>query len=512
MDNNTDTHASNPNSFYMRLMQLGEPRDDAQIIDQAFRDEDIDAFIDDLEKIAFCLGTKTPLTNLEPPTSAPWREIWTGMVNAIDSKKTSQLIEAFSIAMEPFYDNGLLQMALTNLVSHRMGIAEKFEQEKGQRKHVKTKDYVKALKDIGYGFRLNACNDKIEVNGKQLTDTMAAKIRTQMRDAGFYRIYEMEDAYWAEAWSNQYHPIMEYLNSLSWDGTERISELSDHFQDKYGMFPTWLRKWLIGACAKVFQAEQNPMLVIDGPQGIGKSEFVKWLAKPCMDYFVEAPINPSDKDTEIRLISFWIWEVSELGATTRKADYEALKAFLTTRKVTVRKPYGKHDISKPALASFIGTINNSSGIFSDPTGSRRFMVSHITDIDWNYSVSFDPRDIWAEAMAAYRSGEKWLLDADESTKANEINDFYGVADPIEDLIQKHFELDINHSDWWMATSDILDILQDPLKGNLKGHTRGNAMGVAVAMTKMGHDKTKNKNIIGQRVWGYTGIRLPNFLP
>jgi len=38
------------------------------------------------------------------------------------------------------------------------------------------------------------------------------------------------------------------------------------------------------------------------------------------------------------------------------------------------------------------------------------------------------------------------------------------------------------------------------------------MGVAVAMTKMGHDKTKNKNNIGQRVWGYTGIRLPNFLP
>jgi len=115
-------------------------------------------------------------------------------------------------------------------------------------------------------------------------------------------------------------------------------------------------------------------------------------------------------------------------------------------------------------------------------------------------------------MAAYRSGEKWLLDADESTKANEINDFYGVADPIEDLIQKHFELDISHSDWWMATSDILDILQDPLKGNLRGNTRGNAMGVAVAMTKMGHDKTKNKNNIGQRVWGYTGIRLPNFLP
>lgn len=509
MDNDTNTHTE---SFYKRLMQSGASPDEAKVIDQAFRDENIEDFIDGMESIAFCIATATPLTTQEIPKSAPWQGIWIDMVNTIESGKTSQLAEAFSIAMRPFYDNALLQMAITNLVGVRMGVAEDFEKEKGSRKRVKTKEYIKALKGIGYSFRLNACNDKIEVNDKQLSDTLAAKIRTQMRDAGFYHVYEMEDAYLAEAWSNQYHPIMEYLNSLSWDGTERISELSDHFKDKYGMFPTWLRKWLIGACAKVFQAEQNPMLVIDGPQGIGKSEFVKWLAKPCMDYFVEAPINPSDKDTEIRLISFWIWEVSELGATTRKADYEALKAFLTTRKVTVRKPYGKHDISKPALASFIGTINNSSGIFSDPTGSRRFMVSHITDIDWNYSVSFDPRDIWAEAIAAYRSGEKWLLDADESIKANEINDFYGVADPIEDLIQKHFELDISHPDWWMATSDILDILQDPLKGNLRGNTRGNAMGVAVAMTKMGHDKTKNKNNIGQRVWGYTGIRLPNFLP
>lgn len=127
------------------------------------------------------------------------------------------------------------------------------------------------------------------------------------------------------------------------------------------------------------------------------------------DYFIEAPINTDDKDSEIRLISAWIWEVSELGATTRKADYEALKAFLTTRKVTVRKPYGRHDISKPALASFIGTINNSSGIFSDPTGSRRFLVSKIEEINWDYSVSIDPTDVWAEAMAAYLAGESWKL-------------------------------------------------------------------------------------------------------
>ncbi len=498
-------------SFVNALLNVGIPRDDCVLLDTYYGNEDHQAFIDDLEQIAVTIATKTAMLGQNSPSTKPWVDIWATMLRLVQEKNLDSM-DAFSESMNGFSEEPELQLVITNAVGHRYGIALDYEREKGSRKHIKTKDYVKALKDLGYSFRLNACNDKIEVNGKQITDTLAAKIRTQMRDAQYYRVYEMEDAYLAESRDHQYHPVQEYLESLHWDGIPRINELTGYFTDKYNMFPTWMRKWLIGACAKVFEAEQNPMLVIDGPQGIGKSEFVKWLAKPLIEYFVEAPINPADKDTEVRLISYWIWEVSELGATTRKADYEALKAFLTTRKVTVRKPYGKHDISKPAMASFIGTINNSSGIFSDPTGSRRFMVSHITHIKWEYSNDFNPNDIWAEAMVSYRSGESWLLSPNESIKSNEINDFYGIGDPIEDLLQKHFELDTTHPDWWMATSDILDILQDPLKGGLKGTTRGNAMGVAAALTKLGHDKIKGKNSLGQRVWGYTGIRLPSILP
>jgi predicted P-loop ATPase len=254
------------------------------------------------------------------------------------------------------------------------------------------------------------------------------------------------------------------------------------------------------------------MLVLDGPQGIGKSEFARWLASPMPDYFLEAPINTDDKDSEIRLMSYWIWEVSELGATTRKADYEALKAFLTTRKVTVRKPYGRHDIIKPALASFVGTINNSSGIFSDPTGSRRFILSKIEDISWDYSSELDPADVWAEAMAAYLAGETWKLTRDEFLKSQQINEEYDVADPIEDLVKKFFDLDVARDDWWIPTSDILAVLQDPTRGGLKGSTRGNAMGLAAVMTKLGHEKKRRNNNIGQQVWGYTGIRLHSNSP
>lgn len=500
------SHASTQNTLFTFLLKSGIQKTDAEELDQAFGSEDVVAFIDGMEQIATILATKDHVTQLQmPPSAEPWQSIYQIMVQ--DMSQNVDPLSAFSGAMAAFDHNRDLQQAITNAIGYRMKVIQDFERQKGSKKRYKSKDYLLALKQLGYSFRMNDINDKIEINGTAITDEKAQEIRAKMRDGGFYRSHEVEDVYGWEATKYRYHPIKDYLLSNSWNGDDTIAQLASYFNDRYGMFAIWLRKWLIGACAKVFEAEQNPMLVMDGPQGVGKSEFSRWLANPMPDHFIEAPIDTDDKDSDIRLISNWVWEVSELGATTRKADYEALKAFLTTRKVTVRKPYGRHDISKPALASFIGTINNSSGIFSDPTGSRRFLVSKIMDISWDYSIALDPNDVWAEAMAAYLGGETWKLTRDEYNKSCLINEDYDVADPIEDLVKKFFDLDAARDDWWIPTTDILAVLQDPMRGGLKGTSRGNAMGLASVMTKMGHEKKKRMNTINQRVWGYTGIQL-----
>ena len=157
--------------------------------------------------------------------------------------------------------------------------------------------------------------------------------------------------------------MKDYILSLSWDGLPHIEEVANHFQDKDCVFHLWLRRWLLGAIGKALNNDQNRMLVLDGVQGIGKSYFAKWLSDPLEKYFIEAPINTDDKDVFLRLSSKWIWEVSELGSTTRRADREAIKAFLTMREITIRRPYDRYDTHKSALASFIGTVNDEgSGI------------------------------------------------------------------------------------------------------------------------------------------------------
>ena len=371
-----------------------------------------------------------------------------------------------------------------------------------QNDRIKSAEYVQALGRLGYTFRLNILDDSIEVNGERISDVLAAKLRTEMRDLGYPRVNVMEDAYIATAYSNRYHPVRDYLKQLKWDSQPHIAYLAGYFTDKHQHFSDWIRRWLIGAVARVYEPTQNRMLVLDGPQGLGKSFLVAWLASPLPEYAVEAPIDPANKDSWMRLINKWVWEVAELGATTRRADREALKHFLSVQYATVRVPYGRYDLHKPALASFIGTVNNEAGILSDPTGNRRFMISHLTGIDWNYARDLQPDNIWAEAHEAYLAGEPWHLTAAELQAAQAINAEYEIEDPFEGLVKKYFHIDALNTMQWMPTAEILDIL---VGHGLTGPRRSNSMQLANCLNALGLEKKKRQNIHGQKVWGYVGI-------
>ena len=201
------------------------------------------------------------------------------------------------------------------------------------------------------------------------------------------------------------------------------------------------------------------------------------------------------------LIRKWIWEVGELGSTIRKADREALKFFITNETVTVRKPYGKTDIVKPALASFIGTINNECGFLTDTTGNRRFLTLDLQSILWTYSKKIDVNQIWAEAYQAYKSGDRGTLQKEQMILSSNINKAFEIEEPIEDLLKNHFELDPDQSDWFMPTNEIVSTLED---NGLHGSSRkGHQMMIYATLKKLGHQKAP-----GDRLRGWLGIRKP----
>jgi predicted P-loop ATPase len=242
------------------------------------------------------------------------------------------------------------------------------------------------------------------------------------------------------------------------------------------------------------------MLVLDGPQGSGKSFFVQWLGSVLPDYFIEASINPDDKDSWVRLMAKFVWEVGELGAVTRRADREALKNFITTRIVTLRKAYGKYDTIKPAMASLIGTINNEAGFLTDQTGNRRFLICRLTAIDWRYVQNVDPHQLWAEAVALFKAGEPSLPAPAEVKLQNAINEEYLVDRPLEMMLLKYFEIK-PELEIWLPAMDIITRLETL---GLRGNQTQNLKELAQVMKSWGVKKGRPSSIPG-RPTSYRGV-------
>lgn len=377
-------------------------------------------------------------------------------------------------------------------------------------KHALPKHYKTALEQLGYSFKLNEVNDDIMVNGIAMTDIIKNIICYMLRNNNYLNERNAELAMSFDANEHRYHPIIEYLGSLQWDGKDHISKLCSYFEDKQNVFSLWMKRWLIGAVAKVMaypRGQQNRTLVLDGPQNIGKSYYVRWLCSPLPGYHVEMSINPDDKDADIRLMSKWIWEVSELGSTTRKSDREMLKAFLSKENVTVRKSYGHFDTVKPPLSNFIGTVNNDVGFLNDPTGYRRFMACTLTKIDRNYSKEVDINQVWGQAVALFKSGEAWILEGDEYNLAEQINTSYEVENPLIQYLFKYFDIDPKQTEWVMPATDILDILRSNNVGPKDIHWLSQQ--VSSALNKLNVDKNRRRIEGSNPVTVRIGIKQKN---
>lgn len=374
-------------------------------------------------------------------------------------------------------------------------------------KDAKPSDYMEVVHTLGYQFTQNSMNDRIYVNGNLMSDGIESLIMTKLREHGYRQKNVFEDAFIAEGHEKQFHPIREYLGALEWDGKDHLGELGKYVKDKDDMFPTLIRKWFIGAVSKILapsSKEQNPMLVLAGAQGKGKSVMVHWFGSPLPEFFIASPIYPDNKDFVINSSSHFVWEVEELGSTLRRQDIEALKAFLSRPTNSFRAPYGRFEIQKPVTASYIGTINpDGNGFLNDNTGNRRYRVCHIIDIDWGYEKALDINQLWAQAVALFKGGETYLLDAETDKKIQEINDRYSLDDPLAKHILDGFEI-VEDADAFVSTADIMrwlkanDIIHSEVDKSI-------SMRLGNIMVKLGAEKI-TKRVDGVQARGWSRVK------
>ena len=275
---------------------------------------------------------------------------------------------------------------------------------------------------------LETLNDKLDnlsrltlIGSKTVLDFDETLLFTGLSRGYLYRLTSEKkiiDAADLAAHQNSYHPVRDYLNSLTWDGTERIRYCLHHFlgaeADEYTFQA--LRLFLLGAIHRAFHpgCKFEVMLCLVGGQGAGKSTFFRLLAGKD-EWFSDDLRKLDDENVYRKLQGHWIIEMSEMIATANAKSIEEIKSFLSRQKEVYKIPYETHPADRLRQCVFGGTSNAMDFLPLDRSGNRRFLPVQVCPEQAEVHILENEaasraylQQVWAEAMTIYRAGG-WKL-------------------------------------------------------------------------------------------------------
>lgn len=257
---------------------------------------------------------------------------------------------------------------------------------------------------------------------------------------------KIKDAKDAVLTRHKLHPIRDYLNSLTWDGTPRLDTV---IIDYLGVEDTTLhramtRKHFVAAVARVMNpgCKYDYCLIVAGAEGIGKSTLFSVMGG---EWFNDSLVTMEGKSGMEQARGGWIIELSELGSIKR-SDIEQVKAYISRQDDIYRPAYGTVTERHPRQCVFCGTTNETY-FLKGCTGNRRFWVMSAdansrkhTDVKADLTAERD--QLWAEAVERWKEGETLYLPTDLEAEARqkqaEHND--EADDPIKDMLIAYLDM------------------------------------------------------------------------
>jgi Virulence-associated protein E len=229
------------------------------------------------------------------------------------------------------------------------------------------------------------------------------------------------------AQDRRWDPVEDYLDDLTWDGTEDEARqlLADVTRELLGVTEDTaytravFMRWAIAAVQRTYEpgCQYREVLTLIGPQNIGKSQFFRSLCADPVWYTASArPSSGNGKDHLSVLDGKWIVELSELDRIVRGRDAGDVKDYISTQIDSYRRAYAQVDMDMRRRCVFGATSNKDTDLFSDDTGNTRFNVLKVTAID--IAQTLERRDmIWAAAKHLYLAGEPSYLQGEECALA-----------------------------------------------------------------------------------------------
>lgn len=289
---------------------------------------------------------------------------------------------------------------------------------------------LNCLKDIGVTLKYNSFADQLFVNGLNKVNC-AAKWDGQLSDAAIlemrWRLDEIKPGFCpattrlreivtTEAFQNTYHPVEDYLGSLSWDGAKRIETLfSQYFGAEDSDYIRAISKmFLVAGVARIIEAgcKYDYVVTLIGGQGIGKSSGVAALC-PNEKWFSDqfpalAMSSHPGRDCLEHFRGRWIVEWGEM-AGLRKSEAEQVKSLLSRQTDRGRPAYAQFSVDCPRQCIIIASTNRDDCLH-DETGNRRFLIVRCKQTVLVDDLKRDRDQLWAEAYQCYHNGDRPILD------------------------------------------------------------------------------------------------------
>lgn len=313
---------------------------------------------------------------------------------------------------------------------------------------------------------------------------------------------------------NHYNPVVEFIDSLEWDGVPRLEQwLYKCCNVEDNIYTRWVSKLiLVSAIRRALHpgGQYDHVVCLAGNQGVKKTTLVETLGG---SFYGSLSLADKDRDTVQKMRGLWIIELPE-GISLAKKQIEEFKAFVTEKSNRERFAYERRVEKNDRKSIFIMTINPSSiGYLHDPTGLRRFLPIRINgEIDLA-SIIKARTQLFAEAAELEKTGFRIYLDKgnEQDRKIIEILDeelqIAKVADDYAPIIDRW----IAGGQFWNGKSFVnipnqlllIDIWEGAFGGDKKTYSaRRDGVKIADALKELGVSKGRLINTKDTCGWYY----------
>lgn len=205
-----------------------------------------------------------------------------------------------------------------------------------------------------------------------------------------------------------FNPITDYLDGLKWDRIPRIATWLSRYMgaEDIEINREFGRLMLLAAVrrARIPGCKFDQIVVLEGPQGAGKSSAIRILAGD--DNFSDQSIlAASDREQQEAFRGVWIHEIAEL-AGIRRTDVERIKQFARRTQDRARPAYGRMRQDMKRRGIFVATTNEDDYL---KEYDRAFWPVRVGMIDLE-GLARDRDQLWAEAAFCEARGDTLALD------------------------------------------------------------------------------------------------------